>query len=90
MTSRLAPSTSGPAAAAARHSAAFNGADELALMLLDVLSNLDEMKVCVAYDLDGQRIDTFPGDSFRLARCQPVYTQSPTQSTSTGHTRAHE
>jgi adenylosuccinate synthase len=60
-----------------RHSAAFNGADELALMLLDVLSELDELKVCVAYDLDGQRLDTFPGDSFRVARCRPVYETLP-------------
>jgi adenylosuccinate synthase len=64
-------------AVAARHSAAFNGADELALMLLDVLGDLDELKVCVAYELDGQRIDTFPGDSFRLARCKPVYETLP-------------
>jgi adenylosuccinate synthase len=62
---------------AARHSAEFNGADELALMLLDVLSDLDELKVCVAYDLDGQRIDEFPGDSFLLARCKPVYETLP-------------
>ncbi len=62
---------------AARHSAEFNGADELALMLLDVLSDLDELKVCVAYDLDGQRVDEFPGDSFLLARCKPVYETLP-------------
>jgi adenylosuccinate synthase len=64
-------------AVAARHSAAFNGADELALMLLDVLSGLDELKVCVAYELDGQRIDTFPGDSFLVARCKPIYETIP-------------
>jgi adenylosuccinate synthase len=64
-------------AVAVRHSAALNGADELALMLLDVLSELDELKVCVAYELDGQRSDTFPGDSFRLARCKPVYETLP-------------
>lgn len=58
---------------AVRHSAEFNGADELALMLLDVLSDLDEIKICTAYDLDGSRIDTFPGDSFLLSRCKPVY-----------------
>src|SRR5262245_47830704 len=64
-------------AVAARHSAAFNGADELALMLLDVLSDLDEVKVCTAYELDGERTDRFPGDSFLLARCRPVYETLP-------------
>ena len=38
-------------AVAVRYSAAFNGADELALMLLDVLSDLDEIKVAVAYEI---------------------------------------
>src|SRR4051812_38049482 len=64
-------------AVAVKHSAEFNGADELALMLLDVLSALEEIKVCVAYDLDGSRIDTFPGDSFLLTRCKPVYETIP-------------
>ena len=60
-------------AVAVRHSAAFNGVDELCLMLLDVLSQFDSLKVCVAYELDGERIDTFPGDAFLLAKCKPIY-----------------
>jgi adenylosuccinate synthase len=64
-------------AVAVRHSAAFNGADELALMLLDVLSELDEVKVCTAYELDGERLDGFLGDAFLLARCKPVYETLP-------------
>ena len=46
-------------------------------MLLDVLDQFDELKVCVAYELDGERIDTFPGDAFLLARCKPVYETLP-------------
>jgi adenylosuccinate synthase len=64
-------------AVAVKHTASFNGADELALMLLDVLSDLDELKVCVAYELDGDRIATFPGDSFLLTRCKPAYETIP-------------
>jgi adenylosuccinate synthase len=64
-------------AVAARYSAALNGADELALMLLDVLSGLEELKVCVAYEVDGKRTEHFPGDSFLLARCRPVYETLP-------------
>jgi adenylosuccinate synthase len=64
-------------AVAVRHSAAFNSADELALMLLDVLSELDEIKVCTSYEIDGERMEQFPGDSFLLSRCRPVYESLP-------------
>ncbi len=48
------------------------GADELALTKLDVLSFLDKIPVCVAYDIDGERTTAFPtGD--RLTRAKPVY-----------------
>ena len=46
-------------------------------MLLDVLSELDELRIAVAYELDGRRIDHFPSDSFLLERCQPVYETLP-------------
>jgi adenylosuccinate synthase len=64
-------------AVAARYSATLAGADELAVMLLDVLGQFDELKVCTAYEMDGERIDWFPGDSFLLERCKPVYETLP-------------
>ena len=64
-------------AVAARYTAAVGGADELAVMLLDVLSGLDEVRIAVAYDLDGTRLDHFPSDSFLLERCKPVYETLP-------------
>jgi adenylosuccinate synthase len=64
-------------AVAARYTAALNGADELAIMLLDVLADLDELRVCTAYELDGKRIDGFPTDSFLLERCKPIYEALP-------------
>ena len=60
-------------AVATRYSAALNDADELAVMLLDVLSDLPEIRIAVAYELDGQRLDHFPTDAFMLERCRPVY-----------------
>jgi adenylosuccinate synthase len=60
-------------AVAVRYSAALAGADELAVMLLDVLSELDELKVCTAYQVDGDRIEYFPSQVETLARCRPVY-----------------
>ena len=64
-------------AVAARHGAALAGLDELAVMLLDVLGQFDEVKVCTAYEFDGERIGHFPGDAFLLERCRPVYETLP-------------
>src|SRR5262245_47240333 len=64
-------------AVATRYTAELNGADELAIMLLDVLAELDELCICTAYQLDGKRIDYFPTDAFVLERCQPIYEALP-------------
>jgi adenylosuccinate synthase len=64
-------------AVAARYTTTLAGADELAVMLLDVLSQFDEVKVCTAYEMDGERIDWFPSDAFLLERCKPVYEALP-------------
>lgn len=60
-------------AVAARYSLALAGADELALMLLDVLSGLDELRVCTAYRCGGKLIERFPSDPDLLRSCEPVY-----------------
>jgi adenylosuccinate synthase len=64
-------------AVAVRYTAALSGADEITLMLLDVLSGLPELKLCTAYDLDGERRDRFPSDAYLLERCTPVYETMP-------------
>src|SRR5205823_14830198 len=64
-------------AVAARYTAALAGADELAVMLLDVLSELDEVAICTAYELDGGRTERSPSDAFLLERCRPVYETLP-------------
>jgi adenylosuccinate synthase len=74
-------------AVATRYTAALAGADELAVMLLDVLSDLDELRVCTAYELDGKRIEHFPSDSFLLERCKPVYETLPGWRTDVSNTR---
>jgi len=57
-------------AVATRHAARLNGCDELALMKLDVLDGFDEVKVCVAYELDGKKIDYIPAN---LEDVKPIY-----------------
>ncbi len=74
-------------AVAARYSAALAGVDELAIMLLDVLSELDELAICTAYEMDGERVETFPADARLLARCRPVYERLPGWRTEISHLR---
>jgi adenylosuccinate synthase len=65
-------------AVAARSTAALAGADELAVMLLDVLSGLKELAICTAYrTADGETTSAFPGDAYRLQECQPLYETLP-------------
>jgi adenylosuccinate synthase len=64
-------------AVAVRYTAALSDADSISLMLLDVLSGLDEVKVCTAYDDNGKRLDYFPSDAQVLGRCKPIYTTVP-------------
>ncbi|MBI5959225.1 MAG: adenylosuccinate synthase [Chloroflexi bacterium] len=54
-----------------------NGLTELVLTKLDVLSDLDEIKIAVAYELDGRRITQMPLDTAAIARVQPVYETLP-------------
>jgi len=56
---------------ALRHAVAVNGLSEIAVTKLDVLTAVDEIKICVAYDLDGERLDYPPYD--RLEAVQPIY-----------------
>ena len=56
-----------------RQAARVSGMDGIALTKLDVLDGLDELKVCVAYELDGERIDRLPAGQGAQARVKPVY-----------------
>lgn len=60
-------------AVAVRYAARLGGIDALAIMMLDVLSQLSEVKLCVAYELDGQRVTQFPSHTDDLRRVKPVF-----------------
>jgi adenylosuccinate synthase len=51
--------------------------DELAVMLLDVLSGFDEIKICSAYTIDGKRVEHFPSHVDDLKKAVPVYETVP-------------
>ena len=60
-------------AAALKRSTIINGISGLCITKLDVLDGLPEIKVCVGYELAGQRIDILPLDADDIAACVPIY-----------------
>ncbi|GAB6877406.1 adenylosuccinate synthase [Thermaerobacter litoralis] len=60
-----------------RYAARVSGLTGLAITRLDTLGGLDRVKICVAYELDGQRIEDLPAGAGRLARCRPIYEELP-------------
>ena len=73
---------------ASRHSCMVNGVDLLAVTKLDVLDELDEIRICTAYKLDGEILPAFPADVEDLARVEPVYETLPGWKTSTASARS--
>ena len=61
---------------ASRYGCQAQGATSVAMTVLDALGYLDEIPVCVAYELDGRRIDSFP-PTCDLKRCKPVLEKLP-------------
>lgn len=64
-------------AVAVRYTARLSGIDSLAMMMMDVLSHLSEVKICTAYELDGERTTRFPSHVDDLRRAVPIYETLP-------------
>ncbi len=78
-------------AVATRYAAELNGFDSIALTKLDVLDELDEVKVCTGYEIDGVRTDTFPAVSSDLRQIKPIYeTLAGWQSETLGMTKVSQ
>jgi adenylosuccinate synthase len=60
-----------------RDSILYNGLASISVTKLDVLTGLDRIRICVAYNLKGKRIDHMPADVKSLAQCEPVYEELP-------------
>lgn len=60
-----------------RRSRQVNGLSSLCLTKLDVLDGLDELKVCVAYEYKGEKLDVAPVGAEALAQCKPIYETLP-------------
>lgn len=62
---------------AVRYTSRLSGVNTIAVMLLDVLSGLDELKICTAYELEGKRSKRFPGHVDDIRSVTPVYESMP-------------
>ncbi len=62
---------------AVKYSASVNGIDGLALTMLDVLSAFEEVRVCVGYEIDGERVNQFPLHQTDLHHARPLYKSLP-------------
>lgn len=62
---------------ALKYAIRLNGITNIALMKVDVLSGFSEIKVCTAYELDGETITDYPVSPGELARVKPVYKSLP-------------
>ena len=73
-----------------RHARRVSGLDAIAVTKLDILSIMDELKICVAYRLDGREITHIPASLSALGRCEPVYETMPGWKTDISHMRSFE
>ena len=67
-----------------------NGLDCLAITKLDVLDELEEIKICTAYELNGETIDYFPSNADDFSKCSPIFKTIPGWQSSTAHCRKLE
>lgn len=60
-------------AVALNHAIRISGIKYLSIMLFDVLSNIDDLKICYAYELDGKMINYIPSTLDEYQKCKPLY-----------------
>jgi adenylosuccinate synthase len=64
-------------AVVARHATRINGLNGIAITKLDVLTGLETIRVCVAYEYEGQRIENLPASAWILANVRPIFEDLP-------------
>ena len=64
-------------AALLKRSAQINGLSGLCITKLDVLDGIEELQLCVGYELDGEKIDLLPLGADDIERCKPIYESIP-------------
>src|SRR5438128_7624373 len=74
-------------AVATRYATMISGIDEVAITNLDGLDQLDPIRVCVGYRLNGKRLDVPPCDAAQLDNCEPIYEEMRGWNRSTGSSK---
>ena len=77
-------------AVATRYAVQISGVDQIVIALLDVLDELDELKICEAYEIDGVRTNVFPSIEEDLAKAIPIYKTLPGWQTDISDTRSYD
>ena len=67
-----------------------SGINQFALMKLDVLDQMETIKICTHYLCDGEVVEAFPTSLKKLAQCQPVYEEMPGWMTDTSKATSFE
>jgi adenylosuccinate synthase len=60
-----------------RYAVAVSSVSSIMLNKIDILSGLDEVLICMAYEVDGKRVDWWPSDADILERAKPIYERFP-------------
>ena len=71
-----------------RQTCATSGVNGISLTKLDVLDGFETLKICIGYDLDGERLDYLPTATDQQVRCKPLYEEMPGWSESTEGARS--
>lgn len=71
-----------------RYAVRINGIDCVAITKLDVLDEMDEIQVCVAYEIDGEKHHELPSSARQFAQCKPIYKTMPGWKQSTAQCRS--
>lgn len=74
-------------AVAARYAAEINGISSIALTKLDVLDDVETLKICIGYRWNDTELDSFPSSISVLSQVEPIYEEYPGWKSSTSHAR---
>ena len=75
---------------AGRYTIRLNGCNSISLTRLDVLDDFDMLKVCVAYNVNGRRVEDFPSSRLELEAAEPIYEELPGWQESTTDCRSFD
>lgn len=73
-----------------RSAVMINGLDAIAVTRLDILDELEQIRICVEYNVNGRRIEFFPADVEVLPECQAIYEEVPGWKQDTSGARTYE